>query len=178
MFEPTKSQAMTATLRRTGLDPPPPTPVWWHTGARDNHHHPPWCEGGRQVDLQRSPTLRSHPCTPTAWDPKQSRPHTHPRRPDDRIQGVRTTSHGVCASCMDGSCAESPPASEQCSAPRASCYRPWGTPTQPGHPPHCCLACLPVQAALLAWSSAAALCVATAPHHLYQPQNSQRARCC
>ena len=58
---------------------------------------------------------------------------------------------------------------------RASCYRPWGTPTQPGHPPHCCLACLPVQAALLAWSSAAALCVATAPHHLYQPQNSQRA---
>ena len=49
---------------------------------------------------------------------------------------------------MDVSCAGSPPAFEQCSAPRASCYRPWGTPTQPVHPPHCCLACLPVQVKL------------------------------
>ena len=56
MFEPTKSQAMTAILRRTGLDLPP-TPVWWHAGARDNHHHPPWCEGGAKLTF--SDHLRS-----------------------------------------------------------------------------------------------------------------------
>ena len=41
-------------------------------------------------------------------------------------------------------------------------------------PSYCCLACLPIQAALPAWPSAADLCFATAPYPLIQPQNLQR----
>ena len=82
------------------------------------------------------------------------------------------TNHGVRTSYVNGSGAESPSASEQHSASHTSGYRPWCTPTQLGYPPYCCL---PVQAALVAWSSAGALCVARAQYPLYQPQNSQQA---